>query len=113
MGLGWILGRLNGRRIANHDGGTYGFSSSLFLDLDQQRASLVLANAFVPVTDLALHLLEPSIAPRDMAAQKRKAQREQVSVPASQPAGACASCVSPSGRTHGQVEAEGRSTIRP
>lgn len=84
MGLGWTLGRLNGRRIANHDGGTYGFSSSLFLDLDQQRASLVLANAFVPVTDLALHLLEPSIAPRDVAAEKRKTQREAVSVPASQ-----------------------------
>lgn len=83
VGLGWILGSLNGRRFANHDGGTYGFSSSLFLDLDRRRASLVLANAFAPVTDLALHLLEPTIKPRDVAAEKLKTKREAVSVEAS------------------------------
>lgn len=82
MGLGWILGSLNGRRLANHDGGTYGFSTSLFLDLDRKRSTLVLANAFVPVTDLALHLLEPTVPPRDVAAEKQKTQREAVSVAA-------------------------------
>ena len=45
-------------------------------------AALVMANAFVPVTDLALHLMEPTIAPRDLAAEKRKTQREAVSVAA-------------------------------
>jgi len=84
MGLGWILGRLNGRRLANHDGGTTGFSSSLFLDLDQRRAGLVMANAFVAVTDLALHLLEPSVPPRQVAAERRQMQREAIRLPASE-----------------------------
>ncbi len=81
-GLGWVLGTLNGRRIAAHDGGTFGFSSSLFLDLDQRRAALVLANASVPVTDLALHALDPGMPLRNAAADKQQTQREAVPLPA-------------------------------
>ncbi|MBL8329492.1 MAG: beta-lactamase family protein [Rubrivivax sp.] len=83
MGLGWILGTLNGRRIANHDGGTYGFSSSLFLDPGGRRASVVLANAFVSVTDLALHLLDPAVPPRDVVAEQAQTQRPAAEVAAS------------------------------
>jgi CubicO group peptidase (beta-lactamase class C family) len=65
-GLGWLFGQAKGRQVANHDGGTFGFSTSLFLDPANQRASAVLSNAMVPVNDLALHLVEPSIPPRDL-----------------------------------------------
>lgn len=80
MGLGWILGRVNGRRVANHDGGTFGFSSSLFLERDRRRAALVMANAFVAVTDLALHALDSSVPLRDAAAEQRQTRREAVTL---------------------------------
>jgi len=83
IGLAWMLGTLNGRPLANHDGGTYGFSSSLFLDLERRRASLVLANASAGVTDLALHLLDSSVPLRNIAAERqaRQAAQEQNAVP--------------------------------
>ena len=67
MGLGWIIASLNGRTVLNHDGGTYGFSTSTWLDPQRQRGTSVLANASVEVNDLALHLLEPTIPPKDFA----------------------------------------------
>lgn len=66
-GLGWLFGKAKGRSLANHDGGTFGFSTSLFLDPDHKRAAAVLSNATVPVNDLALHLVEPSIPPKNVA----------------------------------------------
>lgn len=80
IGLAWMVGPLNGRSVANHDGGTFGFSSSLFVDRSTRRASLVLANAMVPVNDLALHLLEPTIPPRDAGAEATKTQRPAVTL---------------------------------
>lgn len=80
MGLAWVLGTLNGRRIATHDGGTFGFSTSLFLDLERRRAAMVLANAAVPVNDLALHALDASVPPRDVAAEKRQTSRQGVAL---------------------------------
>jgi D-alanyl-D-alanine-carboxypeptidase/D-alanyl-D-alanine-endopeptidase len=74
VGLGWILGKLNGRPIANHDGGTFGFSSSLFIDLQQRRSAGVLANAFVPVTDIALHLLDGSVPLHALATEQTAAR---------------------------------------
>lgn len=81
IGLAWMTGPLFDRRIANHDGGTGGFSSSIFIDIDRRRASLVLANAQVRVNDLALHLLEPRVPARDIAAEKRQTERGAVAVP--------------------------------
>lgn len=80
IGLGWLFGPLKGRTVANHDGGTFGFSSSLFVDRDARRAAGVLANAMVGVNDLALHALDPSVPPRDVAADAAKTQRGAVAV---------------------------------
>lgn len=61
MGLAWILAPLNGRTVFNHDGGTFGFSSSMWLDPARRRAAAVLSNAAMPVNRLALHLLDDSV----------------------------------------------------
>lgn len=61
MGLAWLRAPLRDRTVMNHDGGTFGFSSSLWIDPKRQRAAAVLANAFVETKDLALHLMEPAI----------------------------------------------------
>jgi CubicO group peptidase (beta-lactamase class C family) len=80
VGLAWLFGPLNGRTVANHDGGTFGFSSSLFVDRGTRRTAGVLANAMVGVTDLALHVLDPSVPLRDVAAEAAKTQRGAVVV---------------------------------
>lgn len=61
IGLAWLRGSLNGRIVHNHDGGTFGFASSLWLDTSRRRAAVVVANAFVEVNDLALHLLDGTV----------------------------------------------------
>ena len=71
IGLAWIRAPLNGRTVLTHDGGTAGFSSSLWLDPQRQRAAGVLANAFVEVNDLALHLLDDSVPTKDMSLTKQ------------------------------------------
>lgn len=73
IGLAWLHAPLNGHTVYNHDGGTFGFSSSLWLDPARGRAAAVLANAAVEVKDLALHLLEPSILPKDLSATRQPA----------------------------------------
>ena len=65
LGLAWMRVPLKGRTLLNHDGGTYGFSTSLWLDPSGQRAAAVLSNAAVEVDDLALHLLDESLPLRD------------------------------------------------
>ena len=80
IGLAWLFGPLNGRTVANHDGGTFGFSTSLFVDREARRAALVMANAMVVVNDLALHALDPRVPPRDAAADAAKTQRPAVAV---------------------------------
>ncbi len=79
MGLGWMLAPE--LKLATHDGGTYGFSSSLWLNLGERRGALALANAMVVVNDLARHLLNPSQPLRDVAAE-RKAQAAAQQQPA-------------------------------
>lgn len=69
MGLGWMLAPE--LKLATHDGGTYGFSSSLWLNLGERRGALALANAMVMVNDLARHLLNPNQPLRDVAAEKQ------------------------------------------
>ena len=73
MGLGWVRAPLNGRSLFNHDGGTGGFSSSLWLDPDRGRAAAVLSNAMVEVNDLALHLLDQSVPARDLGLMRQPA----------------------------------------
>ena len=73
QGLGWILAPMNGRTVFNHDGMTGGFASSLWIDPKRTSGVAVLANASVPVLDIALHLLEPSIPPKNLAAMRATA----------------------------------------
>lgn len=61
VGLAWLLAPLNGRTVFNHDGGTFGFASSIWLDPQRRRAAVVLANAAVPVGPLALHLTDEAV----------------------------------------------------
>lgn len=82
VGLGWLIGPLNGRRVFNHDGATAGYASSLFIDPTRRRAALVLANAQVPVNDLGLHLLDETVPLRNLAAERGAARREAVALPA-------------------------------
>ena len=73
QGLGWILATLNDRAIVNHDGGTGGFSSTLWVDPERKSAVAVLSNAARPVTDIGLHLLEPSIPLANLALMRATA----------------------------------------
>ena len=43
-GLGWVLTRSDGARIAEHDGSWQGFSTAMVRDLDQGTSAVVLAN---------------------------------------------------------------------
>ena len=70
-GLAWMLAERKGQQLATHDGGTAGFSSSLWLNLTQVRGGLALANAQVVVTDLARHLMDESSPMRDIAAEQQ------------------------------------------
>lgn len=72
-GLAWIIAPLNGRTVLNHDGGTGGFASSLWLDPQRGRAAAVLANASVEVSDLALHLLDASVPAKNFASTHQAA----------------------------------------
>lgn len=76
MGLGWVIAPLDGRQLVTHDGGTGGFASSLVIDPSRRRAAFMLANAQVPVNDLAIHALEPRMPVRDLATEKKQTQRE-------------------------------------
>lgn len=67
MGLAWNRVSFNGRTLITHGGNTAGFSSSLWLDPDRRRASVVLANALVEIEDLALHVLDDSVPTQDFS----------------------------------------------
>lgn len=84
IGLAWLHAPLNGRAVMQHDGGTFGFASSLWLDPTRRRASVVLSNAAHPVTDLALHVLDASVPLRDLAAEARATGAAAVELPAEQ-----------------------------
>ncbi len=82
IGLAWILAPLNGRRVALHDGGTFGFASTVILDPERRRAAVVLSNAAGSVNDLAIHAVDPSVPPRNVAAEKSQTAREPVLIDA-------------------------------
>lgn len=84
MGLGWLLTERGQRRLATHDGATFGFSSSIWLNLSDQRGGLVLSNAAVSVTDIAIHLMDERRPLRDPAAERRVTGQTAQSVGADQ-----------------------------
>lgn len=71
MGLGWMRAERGPLRLATHDGATFGFTSSLWLNLGDRRGGLVLSNAAVSVADIALHLMDERRPLRDVAAERR------------------------------------------
>ena len=73
QGLAWILATINDRAVANHDGMTGGFASTLWIDPERKSAVAVLSNAARPVTDIGLHLLEPSIPLENLAPMRATA----------------------------------------
>jgi len=73
QGLAWILATINDRAIVTHDGGTGGFSSTLWVEPARKAAVAVLSNAARPVTDMGLHLLEPSIPLANLAPMRTAA----------------------------------------
>ncbi len=70
IGLAWFHGPLKGVTVFNHDGGTYGFSSSMWVDPTRKLATVVLANALVETKDIALHLLDASMPLSDYTQQQ-------------------------------------------
>lgn len=84
MGLGWMLAERGQRHLATHDGATFGFSSSLWLDLSDQRGGLVLSNAAVRVTDIAMHLMDETRPLRDPAADRSLTRQQAQNVSAEQ-----------------------------
>jgi serine-type D-Ala-D-Ala carboxypeptidase/endopeptidase len=70
MGLAWFHGPLKGVTVFNHDGGTYGFSSSMWVDPTRKLATVVLANALVETKDISLHLLDATMPLSDYAPQQ-------------------------------------------
>lgn len=74
IGLAWLGAPLGTHELRMHDGGTAGHASSLCLEPAARQAALVLANGAGSVNDLALHLLEPTVPVRDIAAEERTLQ---------------------------------------
>jgi D-alanyl-D-alanine-carboxypeptidase/D-alanyl-D-alanine-endopeptidase len=67
QGLAWILATINERAVVTHDGMTGGFVATLWVDPTRKSAVAVLSNTARPVTDVGLHLLEPSIPLANLA----------------------------------------------
>ncbi len=65
VGYGWLHLPLNDRFILAHDGGTGGFSSFAAIDLERERAALLLMDTSMVIqnslSDLALHLIDPVV----------------------------------------------------
>lgn len=57
IGLAWITSERDGRTITWHNGGTGGFRSFVGLDLEADRAVVLLSNTTAPVDDAGFELL--------------------------------------------------------
>jgi serine-type D-Ala-D-Ala carboxypeptidase/endopeptidase len=66
IGLAWMRVPFGERALANHDGATFGSSSSLFVDRNAKEAVFLVVNGSTRLFDIALHLLDKrhSIEPR-------------------------------------------------
>ena len=58
IGLAWMTAPFNNRQFLNHDGGTFGSSSSLLVDPVSRESVFVVANSSVKLNDIALHLMD-------------------------------------------------------
>jgi CubicO group peptidase (beta-lactamase class C family) len=58
IGLAWMSIPFAGRTFMNHDGGTFGSSSSLMVDREAKEGVFIVANTSVKLTDIALHLMD-------------------------------------------------------
>ena len=67
IGLAWMRLPFDKREFMNHDGGTFGSSSSLMVDRAAREGVFIVANTSTPLTDIAIHLMDRrhSIAPRE------------------------------------------------
>jgi len=81
LAFAWHLLKRVGGDLVFHNGMTGGFSSTLVIDVNRRRASIVLADAFGGFDDLAFRLLDPQVAlasPRRAAALDLPAADEAV-----------------------------------
>jgi CubicO group peptidase (beta-lactamase class C family) len=76
MALGWVVRGAGARPVWWHNGGTGGFSTFAAFDPARRVAVVVLANASVPVDDIAQHLLDPSVPLRMPRVPPRRAAVE-------------------------------------
>jgi serine-type D-Ala-D-Ala carboxypeptidase/endopeptidase len=60
IGLGWIIAPMPRGPVWLHDGGTAGFRSIAIFDPAREVGVVVLSNGWMPVTDIAIHMLDPS-----------------------------------------------------
>lgn len=84
MGLGWMLTERGGERLATHDGATFGFTASLWLNLSAKRGGLVLSNAALNMADIARHLMDEQLPLRDLAAERRVTEQAAQTLSAEQ-----------------------------
>lgn len=59
--LGWIVSGDSNDQLIFHDGGSFGFASSLAWDPKSKTGVVVLSNQLADVSDIARHLLRPNI----------------------------------------------------
>lgn len=66
IGLAWMKIPFANREFFNHDGGTFGSSSSMLVDRTTKEGVIVLANSSTKLTDIAIHLMDRrhNLAPR-------------------------------------------------
>jgi hypothetical protein len=69
--LGWTVIRENDDELIAHDGGTFGYASSIAWDPVRRVGVVVLSNQVASVGDIARHLLRPSVPLEKPTATKR------------------------------------------
>ena len=69
--LGWMVEGKGDDQLVFHDGGTFGFASSMVWDPKRRAGVVVLSNHVAPVGDIARHLLRPGRPLAKPAATKR------------------------------------------
>jgi CubicO group peptidase (beta-lactamase class C family) len=71
QGLGWMITGEGDDQLIVHDGGTFGFASSMLWDAKKRVGVVVLSNHMVPVGDLARHVVQPNRPLRKPTVTKR------------------------------------------
>src|SRR5260221_4448407 len=68
--LGWVVIGTGDDQLIVHDGGTWGYASSVAWDPKRRIGVVVLSNQVAAVDDIARHLLRPSFPLAKLAATK-------------------------------------------